>query len=345
MDAFDAVRRMVVAHSSGDDDAFRRALKDYISEERRLNHNVVARDLEQILGKGNGTRRCGELNPLGAGSTELPRDNERGVALIELREPSRILESLVLEPRTRAALDRIVQENRDSELLSTHGLAPIRKILFCGPPGCGKTAAAEALAKELYLPLAIVRFDAVVSSYLGETAANLRKVFEYARSRPMVMLFDEFDAIGKTRTDESDHGELKRVVNSFLQILDTFSGPTLTIAATNHQQILDSAIWRRFEDVVYFNLPNEQSILELLKRSFRQFTVSTDVSLPNTAKALKGFSFADIERATLDSIKTSILSNQSKVTRQTINESVHRQLERVEAVSKQGTRSKTRKSK
>ena len=142
-------------------------------------------------------------------------------------EPARRLTDLVLDEATRKTLERIADENRKADLLKTYGSRPANRILFCGPPGCGKTVSAEAIAAELYLPLALVRFDAVVSSYLGETAANLRKVFDFARSRPMVVLFDEFDAIGKDRASLEEHGEIKRVVNSFLQILDGFRSDTV----------------------------------------------------------------------------------------------------------------------
>ena len=124
-------------------------------------------------------------------------------------------------------------------MLCSHGVRSVGKMLFCGPPGCGKSIAAEAVAHAPYMPLATVRFDAVVSSYLGDTAANLRKVFDFPRTRPVVLVFDEFDAIGKHRTALDEHGELKRVVNSFLQLLDSFHADTLTIAATNHQELLE----------------------------------------------------------------------------------------------------------
>src|SRR5262249_4991728 len=140
----------------------------------------------------------------------------------------------------------------------------------CGPPGCGKSVVAEGLAHDLYLPLATVRFDAVVSSYLGETGANLRKVFDFARGRPVVLLFDEFDAIGKHRTALDEHGELKRVVTSFLQLLDSFHAETLTIAATNHQGLLDPALWRRFDEILYFPPPNSEETESLLCRHFQQ---------------------------------------------------------------------------
>jgi AAA+ superfamily predicted ATPase len=199
-------------------------------------------------------------------------------------------------------------------------------VLFCGPPGCGKTVAAEAIAKEVYLPLAVVRFDAVISSYLGETASNLRKVFEFARSRPMVMLFDEFDAIGKRRTDPDEHGEIKRVVNSFLQMLDGFHGETLTIAATNHQGLLDRALWRRFDDIVFFALPSEREIEKLLIDRLRQIKLSSNVRLPAVARTLLGLAHADVERLAGEIVKRCVLQEKEEIDEALVHEVL--QLER-----------------
>ena len=168
-------------------------------------------------------------------------------------------------------LGGLVEQYRRQDLLRSYGLKPSSKILFCGPPGCGKTVAAEAVAKALYLPLFLVRFDAVVSSFLGETAANLRKLFDFSISQPMVLLFDEFDAIGKHRMADDEHGEIKRVINSFLQMLDGYRGDALIIAATNHQGLLDPALWRRFDEVVLFDFPKPKDIECLIEINLRQF--------------------------------------------------------------------------
>ena len=199
--------------------------------------------------------------------------------------PSELWKTCVLTPAVRAAINRVVNERRKAEVLRSHGVKPIGKLLFCGPPGCGKSVVAEALAHELYLPLATVRFDAVVSSYLGGNV-QLRKVFEFARTRPMVLLFDEFDAIGKHRTAMDEHGELKRIVNSFLQLLDSFHSETMTIAATNHQGLLDPALWRRFDDILFFDPPSESDISALLSRHFRQLPLAKPIRLTDLAAKL-----------------------------------------------------------
>jgi len=292
-------------------------------------------DLESVL-SANGaanmsssTTQMKSLSLLNARFGDLPKDHERGAALVEVIEPSRSLDDLVLAPDTRQILDRILAENRRADLLYSHGLRPANKIIFCGPPGCGKTVAAEAVAQGLYLPLVLVRFDAVVSSYLGETAANLRRVFDFATTRPMIMLFDEFDAIGKSRTAEEEHGELKRVVNSFLQMLDGFKGEAVMIAATNHQGLLDVALWRRFDEAVYFNKPDHRAIQELLIRNLRQTGISTAIRVESKAKALVGMSHADVERIAKDAVKQTIIEGRAEVQPDILEQAISRQRGRI----------------
>ena len=229
----ETVRKLLVAHFQGDDAGFRSAAWEVVQQERQLNHTVLANDLERILSETNGSPKAAKtfFTTLSTGNGILPKDKDKNACLIEVTDPDRELDDLVLSPPVRAGIDRVLRERRSSELLRSHGVKPVQKLLLCGPPGCGKTVTAEALAHALYMPLATVRFDAVVSSYLGETAGNLRKVFDFARIRPVLLFFDEFDAIGKHRTASDEHGELKRVVNSFLQLLDGFHSETLTVAA------------------------------------------------------------------------------------------------------------------
>jgi SpoVK/Ycf46/Vps4 family AAA+-type ATPase len=246
---------------------------------------------------------------------------------------------------TRKLLDRIVEENRRSQLIRSFGLWPIRKVLFWGPPGCGKTIAAEAIARELYLPLAIVRFDAVISSYLGETSANLRKVFDFARQRAMVVLFDEFDAIGKMREDRDEHGELKRVVNAFLQMMDGFRADGVMIAATNHERLLDSALWRRFDEVVNFPRPDRGQVEELVTRNLRQMHVASNVSMKSATVRMRGMAHADIERIVVNAIKSTIISGDGEITADTMQYEIAKQKHRDLAASGQLTRKPTEKKK
>src|SRR5262249_21348903 len=181
----------------------------------------------------------------------LPRDPDRDAALVDMRQPERTRAEIVLSAELTRKLDRIEDEHRSRDMFARQGLAPKTRLLFVGPPGCGKTLCAEILAADLGLPLLYARFDGIVSSYLGETASNLRRLFEYARPRLSVLFFDEFDAIGKRRDDAQEVGELKRVVSSFLQLLDSYPRENVVVAATNHEGLLDEALWRRFDEILF----------------------------------------------------------------------------------------------
>jgi ATP-dependent Zn protease len=323
-----AIRKLVMAHAQGDAQQFRAVLDEYIEEERRKRHHQLADDLERISSNGSSSPKVETLTLFRPSGADLPRDKEKGTLLLELFDPTVSLSEMVVNDPVRYSLERIVDEQRRRDVLMSFGLSPLRKVLFCGPPGCGKTMAAEALAKELYLPLVLVRFDAVISSYLGETAANLRRVFDFAASRPMVLLFDEFDAIGKKRDDAEEHGELKRVVNAFLQMLDSQRGDALTIAATNHERMLDPALWRRFDEVIVFPAPSVAQIEELLKRHLRQIGTS-DIDWEASANLLHGSSHADVKRVAQDASKICLLSGAKCVDSGILEQAVRLQKERL----------------
>lgn len=327
------IRSLLQAHYRGDEGAFRTAAWDLIENERQLNRPVVAAELERILRDSASPPKKSGVGTLHgySGPAGPPKDKDKNAPLLETVEPRRELESLILAPATRESLDRVVGEWRKADLLKAFGLRPVTKLLFHGPPGCGKTVAAEALARALYLPLATVRFDALVSSYLGETASNLRRVFDHARTRPMVLLFDEFDAIGKERTATDEHAELKRVVNSFLQMLDSFHADTMMIAATNHEGLLDPALWRRFDDVVVFPPPDAADIEHLLAMRFRQFPLVPGVKLKEAARLLAGASHADVERVAIDAIKKAVLGGQKAIDQASLTEAVDRLRSRLAA--------------
>lgn len=341
----ESIQKLLLAHFSGDEEEFRAAAWDIVNEERRLNHSILANELERILKDANGAPSKTFFHALSANNGNMPKDKDKNANLVDVSQPNVELEDVVFTPELKQSIDRVIQERRSAELLRSHGMQPVGKLLFCGPPGCGKTMAASALANALYLPLATVRFDAVVSSYLGETAANLRKVFEFARLRPVLLFFDEFDAIGKHRTALDEHGELKRVVNSFLQLLDGFHSETVTVAATNHQGLLDPALWRRFDDILLFPHPPVEQIEALLCRSFHQITVSKSVRLRTVARRLVGFSHADVERVAQESIKQVLLEEREQVTPTVINAAVERQKHRLEITDLQSPEATTEKAK
>lgn len=301
------LRQLVKAGATGDAAAFRQASEAIILEERQKQHHLLANDLEQILyghAKPISTSVLSRLMPA------IPTDKERGLPLFDVRQPHRSLEELVTSEAGQNAIEELLEEHRRQDILHTYGLQASSKVLFFGPPGCGKTLAAEVIACELDLPLAIVRLDALVSSYLGETAANLRKVFDFITQYPLVALFDEFDALGKERADAAEHGELRRVVNAVLQMMDAYQGKSLIIAATNHEQILDSAVWRRFDDTLEFPLPSAELLTKVLQLKLRGVRRQFELDSQDVLELFQGLSPADIERIARRAIKRMILRNQ-----------------------------------
>lgn len=327
----DLLKRLLGAYQRRDDSAFQQASAELIEDERKKHHGQLADDLEKIIRNGNGSARGLRENP--RPFDPVPMDQERKMPLLMIRRPDRYFEDLVLSPSTQHALERSMEEFRSWEILEANGLSPTRRLLFFGPPGCGKTVAAEAVSAALSLPLLYVRFDAVVSSLLGETAANLRRVFDYAARGEWVVFFDEFDAIGRSRDDVTEHGEIKRVVNSFLQILDNFEGRSLVIAATNFEEALDPAIWRRFDDVIRFDMPTREGLRALLERRFAGLSLTPHLR-DELVEQLESTSFADAERLALDIRRACALTGSKIVTRETRDTALERWKTRASALKR-----------
>ena len=336
------LRQLFKGVAQGDEESYRSAAEKIIAEERDKHHHLLANDLQRILQSGvpdftGDALRISSIKP-----ADIPKDIERNLPLLEVRVPCRFLGDVVLSDHIKSVVEEVILEQEREELLRSHGLKPKSKLLFCGPPGCGKTLTAEVIAGELQLELVVIRFDAVVSSYLGETAANLRKVFDFLERGRYVALFDEFDGIAKEREDEAEHGELKRVVNSFLQMMDSYRGRSLMVAATNHEGMLDRALWRRFDEVFFFDRPNLEQIRRLLELKLR----STNYDLPSDSRdfvqLMEGFSHADIERVVIQSIKQMILKGRKSVDKDIFEVALKREAERKDIILKAGKNKKNR---
>jgi SpoVK/Ycf46/Vps4 family AAA+-type ATPase len=325
----DLLKKLFRGYRAGDDRTFLEAAREIVDDERKKSHVILANELTRILEDGKPTSGRSMIH----GLEPLPKDSDRGLPLLEVRMPDRYLSDLVLSETQLNTLLRVVEEFRQWEVLEANGLRASHKLLFCGPPGCGKTVSAEALANELGLPLLYVRFDSVVSSLLGETAANLRKVFDYASRGSWVVLFDEFDAVGRSRDDITEHSELKRVVNTFLQLLDHFTNRSLVIAATNFEQSLDPALWRRFDEILRFERPDVKQIEMLLRKKLASQPRPT-FSLSSAAAKLEGMSHAEIERVCLDVLRRSALKGVRGFTRADIDEAIARQEQRKQTLLK-----------
>ena len=302
------LKQLIRSGAEGDLDAFRGVAKQVIVEERQKQHHLLANDLEAIL---YGHVRAPSSPALRRLAETVPEDRERGIPLLALREPVRGLDDVVLSPKNLSMVEELLREHNREEVLKAHGLRPSDRVLLYGPPGCGKTLTAEAIASELGRPLAVVRTDSVVSSFLGETAANLRKVFDFAASSPMVVLFDEFDAVGKEREDASEHGELRRVVNAVLQMLDSYDGRSLIVAATNHEGMLDSAVWRRFEEVLFLKSPTAAELRRLLAVKLRGVRREFEIGEVVRWGWFKGAAHADVERIVRRAVKEMVLAGEA----------------------------------
>lgn len=305
----DVLRQLFRGYAKRDESAFREAATELIQEERAKNHRLLADDLERILLNGNGLHH---ERRNGSKTYEVPKDRERGFPLADIAEFTYDWDRLVLPEKSLGMLKRIAREHSRKDLLASGGLKPTQRALFFGPPGCGKTLAAQVLAGVLSYPLLTVRFDAVVSSFLGETAANLRRVFDFVQRGQWVVLFDEFDAIGKDRDNPFEHGELKRVVNTLLQLMDSFRGESLLIAATNHEGLLDSAVWRRFEAVVQISLPTNQDRILMLRQFLRGFDCSA-LNLEAIAKQMTGATGSDIERFCIEAARLALMEGRNQI--------------------------------
>lgn len=291
--------------SYGRDDEFRAVAEQIINEEEKKNNRVLARSLRKTLEVGpSRPPRPKALAPL------IPFPEAAG-DFIELVEPTHSKQDIVLSAENVRVFLGLMREFRRAEEVRRRGLPVRSKLLFCGPPGCGKTLCAEIFAGELGLPLYIVKLDRLISSYLGETATNVRKIFEFARKQPCVLFFDEFDALAHARDDGGEHNELRRVVNSLLIFIDRITPKGFLVAATNLDQSLDAAVWRRFDEVIWFDRPDRRMIERFLRMKFKNVVVAFDPI--NHAAELDGYSYAEIGRVSVQAIKAAIIGKRKEV--------------------------------
>jgi SpoVK/Ycf46/Vps4 family AAA+-type ATPase len=318
MTTSEIIKKLFQYYTSKDDDSFVQTAREYIEREKRKKHNLVVKELEKALHSENFNtpkKHFKEYLP-------IPRDTENGFPLLEIQEFDYDLDGLILSKNVKHQLTQIIKEFKDADILATYNLKHKKKILLCGSPGTGKTFSAETVSSILNIPLAYIRFDAIISSYLGETATNLRKVFDYIETGTWIVLFDEVDIIGKNRDDSHDHGEIKRVVNNFLQMLDNFKGDSIIFAATNHQHMLDSAIWRRFDDVVYYDLPNQKSREMLFNLYMKSIKRRSNINTLKIAKKAVGLSPSDIKMVIENAMKIAILESRDKLSIKDIEKSI-----------------------
>lgn len=288
----DLLLDLVRAGANGNQTLFRRSLEAMVTEERAKQHHILADRLAAHLANGNAPHVS--TPPLSATRRNSSTDLFRRIS------PMRRLHDLVLPVHISEACRQLVQESHRADLLRAHNLEPRHRILLTGPPGNGKTSLAEAFATELTVPLFAVSYESVIASYLGETAVRLARLFNEVRTHQCVLFFDEFDVVGKERGDIHETGEIKRVVSSLLLKIDELPSHVVVVTATNHPELLDRAVWRRFQLRLHLPPPT----LDLARQWFIQFESRIGQRLGHDvatlAKQLQGMSFSELEQFALD---------------------------------------------
>lgn len=281
----DLLVSLVKAGASGDQVAFRKTVESLIAEERSKRHEILANRLAEQLER-NGSPR---VSPPRMASSASIHD------LVYELVPKRTLDDLVLSETVRETCLELVEEHNRAELLRSHNLMPRNRVLLAGAPGNGKTSLAEALANSLMVPFIVVRYDGVIASYLGETASRLRRLFDYVHTRQCVLFFDEFDTIGKERGDIHETGEIKRVVSSLLLQVDDLPPHVVVITATNHPELLDRAVWRRFQIRLELPPPTPSQAEHYFEQAAERLDLSLGMKPSTLASKLAGLSYSELE--------------------------------------------------
>ena len=314
------IANIITAHCSGDESKFKAAVDELAADEDRKG-NVRVSSLLLAAYKGKKTTLIkkpdvmsapeGGFAAQSAGGTFAPRDKDSLLELYDIIRPTVSLDDVVLPANQRKLLLQILQEHNENAKLAEHNLPVANRLLLCGPPGCGKTMTANAIAHELGLPMAYVRLDGLVSSYLGQTSVNLRKVFTSVGTMPIVLFLDEFDAIAKKRDDGNEMGELKRVVTAMLQNFDNMPDNVFLIAATNHEHLLDPAIWRRFNYVINFGYPDDEQRAELIGRWLAEYRVEHNLDIKKLTALTVDRSTAQIKELVISVAKRYVTTDKA----------------------------------
>jgi SpoVK/Ycf46/Vps4 family AAA+-type ATPase len=300
---------LLKSHLEGDDKEFLSVAMQAAAHEARLGHASVAQQLRDLIDEAK--RRTAAAHTRGGQIIVLEPRGELA-SLLSVQTPRIRLNDMVLSPALAERLRRVLVEQRQQKKLREHALHPRRKLLFIGPPGSGKTMTASALAGELHLPLFTIMLEGLITKFMGETAAKLRLVFDALRQTQGVYLFDEFDALGAHRNQANDVGEIRRVLNSFLQFLEKDTSNSLIVAATNHPEMLDRALFRRFDDVIEYTLPDPELAKEILRRKLAPFETA-DLDWSRLLSEVNGLSQAELARASEEAAKQPVLGGSTLI--------------------------------
>jgi SpoVK/Ycf46/Vps4 family AAA+-type ATPase len=305
MASADQLKALLQSHIKGDEGQFYSIAMQLAAHEAKVGHGKLAKELREIIDQAKSQK--GRLQPI---PLTKPRGELSG--LLSVNYPKLRLKDMVLSPTIGGRLERLIKEHAQIRKIRAHGLSPRKKLLLVGPPGTGKTLTASVLAGELGLPLFVVRLDSLMTKYMGETAGKLRLIFDAIQQTRGVYLFDEFDSIGSQRGMGNDVGEIRRVLNSFLQMVEQDGSDSLLIAATNHPELLDRALFRRFDDVIEYHLPDQKEVVAALKSRLAAFKTGR-IAWTKVALQAEGLSYGDLTHACENAIKDAIIHSREKV--------------------------------
>ncbi|WP_380169508.1 AAA family ATPase [Jannaschia sp. R86511] len=305
----DQLKALVMSHAEGDDSQFYSVAMQVAAKAARSGQQKFAQDLRDMV---DGLRKRTPANTHIASVVPVSRPRGELASLVSVSYPAARLSDLVLSDDVEHKLHQVVLEQRQRDVLALYGLRPAKKLLLVGPPGTGKTTTASVIAGELGLPLLAIRLDAVITKFMGETAAKLRIIFDALSDTRGVYLFDEVDALASDRGASNDIGEIRRVLNSFLQFLDADESDSVVVAATNHPQLLDGAVFRRFDSVVHFPLPDGAHARAIIQNRLSLLRHSS-ISWERVIQATQGMSHAEIAVASDSAAKQTVLAGRTQV--------------------------------
>jgi len=308
------IKALLQSHGNGDDERFYAIALQVAAAEARRGHEVLALEIKRLVDHAKQQKSVPKSVP---SIFHVAQPQGEAAELLELYDPGWRVKDLILPDILKARIQRILSEQENLIHLKEHNLRPRQRLLFTGPPGCGKTMTAAALASDLSLPLFVVRLDGLITRYLGESLSKLRIIFDTVNRTRAVYLFDEFDSIGYTRDFTSDVGEMRRLLNSFLAFIEKLTSNSLVIAATNHGDRLDKALYRRFDDLIEFGLPDGDRTWKTILTRLHGLPVSR-LSKKKILTATRGLSYAEITRACEEATKYMLLHGGKFITTDTL---------------------------
>ena len=305
MASAEQLKALLRSHMDGDDDHFYSVAMQVAAREARRGHGKFAEQLRSLIDESKSKR--GLRSPL-----QIGRPYGELTAILEAQYPKNRLKNIVVSALLGTQIERIIREQHHADRILDRGLTLRRKLLLLGPPGTGKTLTASILAGELGLPLLSVRLDGLITKYMGETAAKIRQIFESTNRTLGVYFFDEFDAIGSRRGMANEVGEMRRILNSFLQMIEQDGSRSLVLAASNHPELLDPALFRRFDDILQYELPDGSQIVKVLKTQLAHKVVS-EIDWRSLAVLAQGLNHAEVTRAANEVLKEALMDRRGQI--------------------------------